>query len=384
MQLINQFSKSPPLLQFNSPNFKFIFKYSLLLFFLIIVIFLFLYPSAIYQIISILPETQKVVLHRENGDYDVIEYSDFPTPKIESSHDIIVKNSYAGVNFIEAYFRKGIYKASLPYVFGREASGEVVAVGDEVSTLKVGDKIAYLSPNTFAQYTKITDDNYKYIKLPDNASDEELKIYGSLFLQGLTALTFVNEAYKVQKDDYILVWAAAGGVGKILVQLISQLGAHVIAVASTPEKLKIAQDLGAEFLINSTSDDIVEKVKEITNGEGVAASFDSVGKDTFEISLNSIKRKGTFVSYGNASGPVTPFPLSILSPKNIKIARPQLYAYIGNADEWDHYSTELLKLFESGKLKFDIFKTYDLKDYVQAAKDLEGRKTTGKLTLKIS
>ena len=249
---------------------------------------------------SILPETQKVVLHRENGDYDVIEYSDFPTPKIESSHDIIVKNSYAGVNFIEAYFRKGIYKASLPYVFGREASGEVVAVGDEVSTLKVGDKIAYLSPNTFAQYTKITDDNYKYIKLPDNASDEELKIYGSLFLQGLTALTFVNEAYKVQKDDYILVWAAAGGVGKILVQLISQLGAHVIAVASTPEKLKIAQDLGAEFLINSTSDDIVEKVKEITNGEGVAASFDSVGKDTFEISLNSIKRKGTFVSYGNA------------------------------------------------------------------------------------
>ena len=195
---------------------------------------------------SILPETQKVVLHRENGDYDVIEYSDFPTPKIESSHDIIVKNSYAGVNFIEAYFRKGIYKASLPYVFGREASGEVVAVGDEVSTLKVGDKIAYLSPNTFAQYTKITDDNYKYIKLPDNASDEELKIYGS-FLQGLTALTFVNEAYKVQKDDYILVWAAAGGVGKILVQLISQLGAHVIAVASTPEKLKIAQDLGQNF-----------------------------------------------------------------------------------------------------------------------------------------
>ena len=107
-------------------------------------------------------------------------------------------------------------------------------------------------------------------------------------------MTFVNEAYKVQKDDYILVWAAAGGVGKILVQLISQLGAHVIAVASTPEKLKIAQDLGAEFLINSTSDDIVEKVKEITNGEGVAASFDSVGKDTFEISLNSIKKKRHF------------------------------------------------------------------------------------------
>lgn len=170
---------------------------------------------------STLPETQKVVLHKENGDFDVIEYTDYPTPKIEGSHDIIVKNAYAGVNFIEAYFRKGIYKAGLPYVFGREASGEVVAVGDDVKNLKVGDKIAYLSPNTFAQYTKITDDNYKYIKLPDSSTDEDLKKYGSIFLQGLTALTFVNEAYKVEKGDYVLVWAAAGGVGKFLVQLIS-------------------------------------------------------------------------------------------------------------------------------------------------------------------
>lgn len=332
---------------------------------------------------SSLPESQKVVLHNENGEFDVIEYVDYPTPKIEGSHDIIIKNAYAGINFIEAYFRKGIYKAPLPYVFGREASGEVVAVGNDVKNLNVGDKIAYLSPNTFAQYTKITDDNYKYIKLPDNATDDDLKIYGSIFLQGLTALTFVNEAYKVEKGDYILVWAAAGGVGKFLVQLISQIGAHVIAVASTDEKLEIAKSLGAEYLINSSQDDIVAKVNEFTKGEGVAASFDSIGKDTFDTSLNSIKRKGSFISYGNASGPVTPFPLAILSPKNIKLARPQLNAYIGNAEEWDHYSKELLKLVEDGKLKFEIFKTYDLKDYVQAAKDLEGRKTAGKLTLKI-
>ena len=185
--------------------------------------------------------------------------------------------------------------------------------------MKVGDKIAYLSPNTFAQYTKITDDNYKYIKLPDSSTDEDLKKYGSIFLQGLTALTFVNEAYKVEKGDYVLVWAAAGGVGKFLVQLISQIGAHVIAVASTNEKLEIAKSLGAEYLINSSTDDIVAKVKEITNNEGVAASFDSVGKDTFDISLTSIKRKGTFISYGNSSGPVTPFPLSILSPKTLNL-----------------------------------------------------------------
>ncbi|EMG47175.1 ZTA1 Probable quinone oxidoreductase [Candida maltosa Xu316] len=332
---------------------------------------------------STLPKTQKVVLHRENGEFDVIEYTDYPTPTIDTPHDIIVKNAYAGVNFIEAYFRKGIYKAPLPYVFGREASGEVVAVGDQVKNLKVGDKIAYLSPNTFAQYTKITDQDFKIVKLPADVSDDDLKTYGSIYLQGLTALTFVNEAYKVKKGDYILVWAAAGGVGKILVQLISQIGAHVIAVSSTDEKLEIAKSLGAEYLINSTKDDIVAKVLEFTNGEGVNASFDSVGKDTFDISLAAVKRKGTFISYGNSSGPVTPFPLAVLSPKNVQIARPQLNAYIATPEEWDHYSKELLKLVEDGKLKFDIFKTYDLENYVQAAKDLEGRKTTGKLTLKI-
>ncbi|KAG7663698.1 ZTA1 [[Candida] subhashii] len=331
-----------------------------------------------------LPSTQKAVFHEEIGEYDVLKYDDVPTPTIESSHDIIVKNAYAGVNFIEAYFRKGIYKApSLPYVFGREASGEVVAIGNDVKNLAVGDKIAYLSANTFAQYTKIDDSLFRYIKLNSDASDEELKVHGSIYLQGLTALTFINEAYKVKQGDYILVWAAAGGVGKILVQLISQLGAHVIAIASTPEKLQAAKELGAEYLINSSTDDIVAKVQEITNGQGVDASFDSIGKDTFETSLSSIKRKGTFVSYGNASGPVTPFPLAVLSPKNIKIVRPQLFAYIDTPEEWKHYSQELLKLIEQGKLKFDISKTYELKDYPQAAKDLEGRKTTGKLTLKI-
>ncbi|KAI5965302.1 ZTA1 [Candida pseudojiufengensis] len=332
-----------------------------------------------------LPSTQSAVYINEIGEFDKIKFdSSIPVPKIESSNDIIIKNYYAGINFIEAYFRKGIYPINkFPYVFGREASGEVVAVGNEVSNLKIGDKIAYLSPGTFAQYTKITTNDYKYIKLPSNSTDEDLKIFGSLFLQGLTALTFINEAYKVKPNDYVLVWAAAGGVGKILTQLISQIGANVIAIASTDEKLKLAKDYGAKYLINSTTDNIEEKVKEITNGKGVDATFDSVGKDTFEISLNSLKRKGAFVSYGNSSGPVTPFPLSKLTPKNIILLRPSLNGYIATPEEWEHYSQELLKLYESKKLKFDTFKTYDLKDYVDATKDLEGRKTHGKLTLKI-
>lgn len=334
---------------------------------------------------SSIPQTQKVVLFNDTGDFDKIEYvTDFPTPTIDSGHDIIVKNSYAGINFIEAYFRKGIYPISQkPYVFGREASGEVVAIGSRVSNFKVGDKIAYLSPSTFAQYTKITDDNFKYVKLPSLATDKDLEVYGSILLQGLTALTFVHEAYKVQKGDFVLVWAAAGGVGKILVQLISQIGAHVIAIASTEEKLQLAKSYGAEYLIDANSESIDQQVNEITKGKGVAASFDSVGKDTFYTSLNSLARKGTFVSYGNSSGPVTPFPLALLSPKNTKLLRPQLNAYIATPEEWNHYSRWLLDLYQLGKLKFDIYKVYDLKDYKQAAQDLEGRKTHGKLTLKI-
>ncbi|KAI5952340.1 ZTA1 [Candida jiufengensis] len=332
-----------------------------------------------------IPKTQSAVYINELGEYDKIKFDNsIPTPKIESSNEIIVKNYYAGINFIEAYFRKGIYPVGkFPYVFGREASGEVVAVGDDVKNLKVGDKIAYLSPGTFAQYTKITTNDHKYIKLPANSTDEDLKIFGSLLLQGLTALTFINEAYKVQKGDNILVWAAAGGVGKILTQLITNLGANVIAIASTDEKLKLAKENGAKYLINSSTDDIEGKVKEFTNGKGVDASFDSVGKDTFKTSLNSLKRKGTFISYGNSSGPVENFGLGILTPKNIKLARPTLNSYIVTQEEWDHYSQELLKLYKEGKFKFDIYKTYDLKDYKQATQDLEGRKTHGKLTLKI-
>lgn len=332
-----------------------------------------------------IPKTQKVSLFNEQGDTSKIQYvEDFSTPQISSPTDVIVKNYYAGVNFIEAYFRKGIYPvSSTPYVFGREASGAVVAVGSDVKELSIGDKIAYLSPNTFAQYTKVSASNLKFVKLPSSSNDEDLKIYGSLFLQGLTALTFVNEAYNVKSDDFVLVWAAAGGVGRLIVQLAAQRGAHVIAVASTDEKLQIAKSLGAEYLVNSSSDDVAKRVEEITKGKGVAVSFDSVGKDTFETSLSALARKGHFVSYGNSSGPVTPFPLSRLSPKNIQLARPQLFGYITEKQEWDHYAEELKKLYKLGELKFEVLKVYELKDYQQAAEDLEGRKTTGKLTLKI-
>lgn len=180
------------------------------------------------------------------------------------------------------------------------------------------------------------------MKLPKGTSDEELKLYAAGLLQVLTALSFTNEAYHVKKGDYVLLFAAAGGVGLILNQLLKMKGAHTIAVASTDEKLKIAKEYGAEYLINASKEDILRQVLKFTNGKGVDASFDSVGKDTFEISLAALKRKGVFVSFGNASGLIPPFSITRLSPKNITLVRPQLYGYIADPEEWKYYSDKFL------------------------------------------
>jgi len=328
-----------------------------------------------------IPKTQKAIRIHETGGLDVLRYEDVPVPEI-NDNEILIKNKYAGINFIEKYFRTGLYPAPKPQVLGREASGVVVAKGKDVKDYDIGDNVAYGSPATFAQYTKY-DPSIRIFKLPKDASEEKHQLYAGLFIQGFTALTFITDAYNVQKGDYILVHAAAGGVGLILTQLIKARGAHVVATASTDEKLKLAKDNGAEFLINSKTDDVVKKVLEFTNNKGVAASFDGVGKDTFQISIDSLARKGTLVSFGNASGAVDPVPLTVLTPKNLKLLRPTVFNYIADKEEWDYYSKELYQLVESGKLNIEISKIYPLSQYRQAAEDLEGRKTTGKLLLEI-
>lgn len=328
-----------------------------------------------------IPKTQKVILINETGGYDVLKYQDYPIPKI-SDNDILVKNKYSGINFIEAYFRKGIYPSEKPYVLGREASGTVVAKGNSVKSFEIGDKVAYMSESAFAQYTKVSAAG-KVVKLPADSDDETLKLYAAGLLQSLTALTFVNEAHNVKKGEYILVYAAAGGVGLLLDQLIKARGAHVIAVASTEEKVQLAKKNGAEYGIVSTKEDIVTKVKEITNGEGVDAAFDSVGKDTFKTTVDSLKNKGTFVSYGNSSGVVDSFALTSL-PRNIKILRAGVLGYISTPEDWDHYTKEIVPLLSSGKLNIHIGKIFPLSKYAEATKELEARKTTGKLVLEIA
>lgn len=333
------------------------------------------------KIMSIPPTQKAAYVNAVSESPDAIIYGDVESPVITEPTDLIVKNKYSGVNFIESYFRKGIYPSQFPLIFGRESAGVVAAVGEKVSNFKVGDKVAYLSPKTFAQYTKVSLQHVQLKKLHESTSDDELIQWGGLLVQGLTAITFAHEAYAVQKGDYILVWAAAGGVGQILTQYAASLGARVIAVASSDEKLKIAKDLGAEFLVK-LSDDVAEKVKEITKGAGVAASFDGIGKDTFEASLASLARKGTLVSYGNASGVVPPLSINRLSPKNIRVLRPQVFGYITTKEEWEHYTDLLLKVLKDGTVKISIEK-FPLSEYKDVTTALEARKTTGKLVLEI-
>jgi NADPH:quinone reductase-like Zn-dependent oxidoreductase len=193
----------------------------------------------------------------------------------------------------------------------------------------------------------------------------------------------IREAYPVKSGEIVLVHAAAGGVGLWLTQLLKAIGARVIATASTEEKLQLAKENGAEFLVNYAKEDWVAKVKEITDGKGVPAIFDGVGASTFEGGLEAIAKKGTFVSFGNASGAVPPFAIARLGGKNIKLMRTRLFPYVDTYEEFTQYTAELLDFVKTGKVNVRIHKTYDLKDVKQAHNDIEGRVTTGKLLLKI-
>lgn len=208
-------------------------------------------------------------------------------------------------------------------------------------------------------------------------------IAAASILQGLTALTLIREAYLVKKGDWVLVHAAAGGVGLWFCQLLKAVGARVIGTASTAEKIELAKKNGAEFMINYKEEtEFVKRVKEITEGEGVAAVFDSTGKDQFENNLEVVARKGTVVSYGNSSGAVPPFAISRLAAKNVKILRPTLFNYIYTREEFEKYTAELFDFIVKDNLNVRIHNTYPLKDIRQAHTDLEGRVTTGKLLLK--
>ncbi|KAI9859515.1 MAG: NADPH:quinone reductase [Trichoglossum hirsutum] len=320
----------------------------------------------------------KGVLVENTGGTEVLQFrTDLPVPEPKEG-EILVKNDYIGVNYIDTYFRSGLYPSPKPEILGREAAGHIVALGPNVSpSFRVGDLVAWMGTGAYAEYSSTPAAKVALVPSSVSASDAA----GAL-LQGLTALTLVREAYAVKAGEFVLVHAAAGGVGLWLCQILKSIGARAIGTASTTAKAELARENGAEFVIEYSREDVVQRVGEITRGEGVAAIFDGVGKDTFDADLEVVARKGTVVSFGNASGPVPPLAIARLGAKNVKVCRPMLGNYVYTREEFDHYTSELFQLMARDNMNVQIHEVYPLQDVARAHTDLEGRKTTGKLLLK--
>lgn len=338
-----------------------------------------------------LPAKIQAIGINKTGDFDVIEKLELPLPQ-NAPGNVLVKVHYGGVNFIDTYYRKGLYPISaFPQPLGTEAAGEIVALptdekvlADEEYKLRgfaIGGKVAVYGLGTFSEYATVPWTNA--YTLPESLST---RTAAASLTQGATALTFVTEAYNVQKGDIILVHTVAGGLGLIFAQLIKARGATVIGTTSTAEKAAIAKAHGADHVILYTQEDTVQRVLELTNGEGVHAIFDGVGKDTFELDFKVIRRKGTLVSVGNASGAVPPFPPLKLVEKNVRLLRPTLKNYVYTPEEGRVYSAQLWKLITDGTLKINIHGEYPFtaEGVKQAQKDLTGGKTVGKLLIKIA
>ncbi|KAG6149611.1 hypothetical protein E4U28_000054 [Claviceps purpurea] len=320
-----------------------------------------------------IPRTMKAIQITETGGPSILQLKDVPVPE-PSASQVLVKNEFSGVNYIDTYFRTGLYPAQLPIILGREAAGTVVA--SQSSQVPIGTRVVYMGMGTYAQYSAV--ELSSVIQIPEDLSTEKAV---AVYLQGLTAWTLIKEAANVQKGQWTLVHAAAGGVGLLLVQMLRSIGAKVIGTASTEEKRELAKTKGAEWTIDS-GEDVVAKVKEITGGHGIDAIFDGVGMATFDADLEMIAPKGHLVSFGNASGAVPPVNILKLGAKNVKLVRPVLYGYITERKDLEAYSQGLFTLVASGKLDVVIHDVYPLSEVARAHVDIESRKTTGKLLIR--
>lgn len=293
--------------------------------------------------------------------------------------EIKLTQTACGLNYIDVYLRTGLYPLDdFPEIIGMEGAGIVSAVGEGVTAVKVGDRVAYpMVKGAYTQERLIPD--WKVAKLPDAISDET---GAAMMLKGMTAHYLLHRTYKVQPGDPILVYAAAGGVGQILCQWGNAMGAIVIGCVGSDAKAELAKGTGAAHTINYSTENIAERAREITGGEGVAVAYDSIGKATFDASLDSLRPFGTYVTYGNASGPVDPFSPNILGPKgSLYVTRPSLATHTRNPEILAEGANALFDVVASGKVKININQTYPLADVAQAHRDLEGRKTTGSTIL---
>lgn len=319
-----------------------------------------------------------VRIHKTGGP-EVLTYEDVPM-KDPGQGEVRIKQTAIGLNFIDTYFRTGLYPApgGLPMIPGNEGAGVVTAVGPGVTDLKVGDRVAYgTAPGGYAAERNILAE--KLVKLPDNIDD---KSAAGMMLKGMTAQYLLRRTFKVEKGQTVLIHAAAGGVGLILCQWANHLGATVIGTVGSADKAKLAKENGAHHTINYREEDFPKRVAEITNGAKCEVVYDGVGKATFPASLDCLKPLGMFVSFGNASGAIEAFNILTLQTKGSLFAtRPTLVHYGAKREDMVAMAKDLMDVVGKGVVKIPVKQTYALKDAAQAHRDLEARKTTGSTIL---
>ncbi|HXP92406.1 MAG TPA: quinone oxidoreductase [Candidatus Binatia bacterium] len=321
----------------------------------------------------------QAILVRENGGPEVLEVADLPTPSPKAG-EALVRLTAIGVNYRDVYVRMGLYPIKPPYTPGSEGAGVVEALGPETSSdLAVGDRVAWAGSNegSYAQHNAVDVD--RLVKIPEEIDD---KLACAAMLQGMTAHYLSHGTYPVQPGDTVLIHAGAGGVGLLLTQMCKARGARVITTVSTAEKAALSREAGADDVINYVEQDFEAEVKRLTGGSGVECVYDSVGKTTFEKSLNSLRIRGYMVMFGTSSGTVGPVDPNIFGPKgSLFFTRPTLVHYTRTKAETLMRASEVFNQIRSGALNVRISHEYALREAQQAHRDLEARKTTGKVLL---
>jgi NADPH2:quinone reductase len=314
----------------------------------------------------------------EYGGPEVMRWDEVPALE-PGKGEALVRQTAVGLNFIDVYERTGLYGGSLPGGLGREAAGVVVAVGTGVRDFKPGDRVAYASntPGAYAEERVLPAS--QLVPVPEGVSD---RLAAAALLKGMTAQVLLRRTYKVRKGTVVVVHAAAGGVGSILVQWALHLGARVIAVVGSDEKAATVRALGCRDVLISGRDDLAAGVRALTSGKGAHVVYDSVGKDTFFASLDALRPLGLMVTYGNASGPVPPLaPLELARRGSLFLTRPVLFSYIATRSELLKSARELFDVIGRGVVRIEIGQTYAMRDVQQAHRDLQSRRTTGSTVL---
>ena len=320
----------------------------------------------------------KAIVVEKTGGPSVMKWRDVEVARPEKGQ-VTVRTRSIGVNFIDIYMRSGLYPMPLPFIPGGEMCGVVESVGAGVTEFRAGDRVASGTAGKGCYAELLNIDAGKLVKVPKEISDD---VAAAMMLQGMTVQFLIRQVYKVQKGDTILIHAAAGGVGLILCQWAKSLGATVIGTVSSPGKARLAKAHGCDYPIIYSSENFVDRVRKITKGEMLPVVYDSIGKATWPASLDCLQKRGLFVSFGNASGPIPPInPLILMQKGSLVMTRPTLFDFVATPDDLRKSAGEVMKVIKSGAVKIEVNHKYSLREAARAHRDLAARKTTGSIVL---